>query len=307
MVVVGAGIVGLATARELSLRHDGIRIAVAGARAGDRNAPDRPLLRGHPRGHLLRAGLAQGAPLRRGRARALRLLRRAWHPHRARRQADRRDPAGGAAAPGRAGAPGRRERGAGPRAGRPGRDRRHRAACSRDRGAPLPRHRHRGLPSRRARLRGRCGGGGRHRHHGLRGAGDPRARRRRGGRSRAGQDAGAGARELRGRLVGPPGGGGRRPGRPAHRPVPRRLPAPPARAGVARAIEHLPGARSRPALPGRTPHARLRRRGASGPDRAHGRGAGRLQGGPDPRPRSVADGVLAGDVADGRHRTGGRA
>ena len=117
----------------------------ARARGGDGHAPDRALVRRHPRRDLLRAGLAQGAPLRGGRARALRLLCRARHPDRAWRQADRRDAARGAAAPGRARAAGARERGPGPQASRRRRDRRHRAARARHRSAPLARYRNGGL------------------------------------------------------------------------------------------------------------------------------------------------------------------
>ena len=60
------------------------------ARARDRRPPDRPQLRRHPRGHLLRARIAEGPALHRGPQRALRLLRRARRPVRALRQAHHR-------------------------------------------------------------------------------------------------------------------------------------------------------------------------------------------------------------------------
>ena len=78
----------------------------ARARAADRRAPDRPLQRRDPRRDLLRAGLAEGAAVRRRGARAVRLLRRARDRRDARRQADRRHPRARAAAPRRARAAG---------------------------------------------------------------------------------------------------------------------------------------------------------------------------------------------------------
>ena len=62
----------------------------AGARARARRAPDLALERGDPRRHLLRAGIAEGAALRRGRPRPLRLLRGARDRGPPGRQADRR-------------------------------------------------------------------------------------------------------------------------------------------------------------------------------------------------------------------------
>jgi L-2-hydroxyglutarate oxidase len=41
IVVVGGGIVGLATARDLLKRRPGMRLAISGERAGHRPAPDR--------------------------------------------------------------------------------------------------------------------------------------------------------------------------------------------------------------------------------------------------------------------------
>ena len=61
--------------------------------------------------------------------------------------------------------------------------------------------------------------------------------------------------------------------RPAHRPVPRRLAAPAARAPRPRARARLPRARPRPAVPRRPLHPRHRRRGADRPHRAAGRRA----------------------------------
>ena len=64
---MGAGIVGLAVARELLARQPGRSVAVL--EREPRSARTRPATtRRHPRRHLLRAGLAEGAPVRRGRA-----------------------------------------------------------------------------------------------------------------------------------------------------------------------------------------------------------------------------------------------
>ena len=81
---------------------------------------------------------------------------------------------------------------------------------------------------------------------------------------------------LRRRLGGPARRGcGRRP-RPAHRPLPRRVPAPAPGAASARALADLPGARPGAAVPRRAPDQAHRRRGASRPDGADGRRARRL-------------------------------
>ena len=91
IAVVGAGIVGLAVAREL-----GAARSAAGASSCSSARPRRGAHQtGHNSGvahagHLLRAGLAQGAPVRRGRARAGGVLRGARPRLRALRQADRR-------------------------------------------------------------------------------------------------------------------------------------------------------------------------------------------------------------------------
>ena len=77
VVVVGAGIVGLAVARELTRRRPELSITVLEKEDDGRPPPDLTQQRRHPRGYLLRARLAQGAPLRGGRPRALRLLRAA--------------------------------------------------------------------------------------------------------------------------------------------------------------------------------------------------------------------------------------
>ena len=53
-----------------SARHPGAAIVVLEREPADRRPPERPLQRRHPRRDLLRAGLAEGAALRRGRARA---------------------------------------------------------------------------------------------------------------------------------------------------------------------------------------------------------------------------------------------
>ena len=75
--MIGAGIVGLSVARELSLRDPDLRVAVL-----EREPRIAAHQTGHSSGvihvgHLLRAGLAEGAPLRRRGAGAVRLLRRA--------------------------------------------------------------------------------------------------------------------------------------------------------------------------------------------------------------------------------------
>ena len=85
-----------------------------------------------------------------------------------------------------------------------------------------------------------------------------------------GEPRGAARRRLRRRVVGP--AGGRRAGaprRPAHRAVPRRLPAAAARAraDLVRGAD-LPGARPAAAVPRRPPHPPHRRRGARRADRA---------------------------------------
>ena len=90
-VVVGGGIVGLATAHRILLDRPG----AAGDRAGEgvarRGAPDRPQLRRHPRRRLLQAGQPQGdaVPGRQPR-RWSTSATRARHPVRGLRQADRR-------------------------------------------------------------------------------------------------------------------------------------------------------------------------------------------------------------------------
>ena len=58
VVVIGAGIVGLATAHELTTRGYGVTVLDKEQRGG--RPPDRPQLRGHPLGPLLRAGQPQG-------------------------------------------------------------------------------------------------------------------------------------------------------------------------------------------------------------------------------------------------------
>ena len=88
--MVGGGILGLAVARELLIRHPGARLCVleAGPTIG-RHQTGRSSGVIHA-GIYYRARLAQGAALRRGRARALRVLRRARCRLRQIGQADRR-------------------------------------------------------------------------------------------------------------------------------------------------------------------------------------------------------------------------
>ena len=195
-----------------------------------------PLERRHPRRHLLRAGLAEGAALRRGRPRPLRLLRGARDRGAPRRQADRRHRRGRAAAARRARAARARERGARACAGSaPDEIARDRAARPRHRRAALPEHRGRGLRARSPRAFAEdVAAAGRLGRHGLRGR---RALRRAGagstGRARATGRPEAGfvvvcAGAWSDRLAVAAG----RAGGAADRPLPRRLPeaAPRARA-----------------------------------------------------------------------------
>ena len=89
LVVVGAGILGLAVARELRRRRPDRELTVLEAASAGRQRPDRRQQRRDPRRHLLRARLAQGADVRSRCAADVRLLRGARHPVRALRQADR--------------------------------------------------------------------------------------------------------------------------------------------------------------------------------------------------------------------------
>ena len=66
------------------------------------------------------------------------------------------------------------------------------------------------------------------------------------------------------------------PAGPADRALPRRLPEPQARAPAPGALADLPGARPAPAVPRRAPEPARGRRGAAGPDRAAGGRARRL-------------------------------
>ena len=77
VVVVGAGILGLATARELLRRNPDTRVLVLEREPEIAYPPDGPQLRRHPRGHLLRPGLAEGPALHRRPRGPLRVLRRA--------------------------------------------------------------------------------------------------------------------------------------------------------------------------------------------------------------------------------------
>ena len=90
---------------------------------------------------------------------------------------------------------------------------------------------------------------------------------------------------LRRRLGRPPRGRRRRRPRPADRALPRRLPAPRARAPRPGALADLPGARPVAAVPRRPPDQAHRRRGPDRADRADGRGARRL---PPARPCAAA-------------------
>ena len=242
---------------------------------------DRPQLRRHPRRHLLQARIAEGAAVRRrGRAPVRRTARSAasrcercgkvivaLHEGELDRldELERRGQANAVPGP----AP-------------PARRGDHRAR------APLRRHRRPALAQHRDRRLRRGGAGdGRRRARRRRRAG-PRARGDgRGARERRGPPGGRrGGRAPRGllrrRAGQPPGGGGRRAAGPAHRALPRAVPEPAPARPRARQRPHLPGARSGPALPRRSPHA------------PHlGRRAARAVGDARRRP------ALAGDVEGG--------
>jgi hypothetical protein len=140
------------------------RHRAGGARASgrDRERADGADERRDPRGDLLRAGLAEGAALRRGRPGALRLLRGARDRGAPGRQADRRHLREGTAPPGRARAPRPRQRSPGAAADRRRRDRRDRAPRAGCRRPPLAEHRGGRLRRRRpgARVRDPRGGRG---------------------------------------------------------------------------------------------------------------------------------------------------
>ena len=89
--VVGAGIVGLAVARELLHAPPGITRHGARAGATVGVAPEQPQQRRDPRRRLLPAGIAEGAAVRRGRGTALRLLRAQRNRREEDREADHRD------------------------------------------------------------------------------------------------------------------------------------------------------------------------------------------------------------------------
>ena len=261
VAIVGAGILGLAVARELLAAH--ARAARRRGRQGGRrrDPPDRPQQRGGARRHLLRARLAEGAAVRRGSGRGCTDF--------CERHAIRFDRCGKlivALDAHRAGPPGP-PRGARARQRRPWPaaparrgDRRGRAPRHGRRRTALAAHGDRRLPGRGA---GACGGGARARGRaapgprGHRGAHDPRpAERRRAGRPR--------------RRAAPPRPGARSSAR-AHGPTawPWRPARPPTRASCPSAAQYLrlkpgarhlvrgldlPGARPRAALPRRAPH-----------------------------------------------------
>ena len=155
VAVVGGGILGLACAAELLRRRPGCKLVAPREGGRARGAPDVAQQRGRPRRDLLRARLAEGAPVPRGRRAAAGLLRRPRDPA----------PRGGQAHRGElAGRPGPARRPRGPRepqrrARRPAPrrrgDRRDRAARGRRRRAALPAHRDRRLRAGRACARRR--------------------------------------------------------------------------------------------------------------------------------------------------------
>ena len=90
IAIVGAGIVGLATARELLLRKPGLRLIIV-----EKDTTIASQQSGHnsgvsAHGHLLRPGIAQGAGMRRGASSHAAFLRGEWHRLRTVRQTHRR-------------------------------------------------------------------------------------------------------------------------------------------------------------------------------------------------------------------------
>ena len=115
----------------------------------------------------------------------------------------------------------------------------------------------------------------------------------------AGGDDGAVRRVLRRRLVGPAGAHVRRRRRPADRAVPGRLPDAAAGGAASRAGHGVPGARSRAAVPRRASHPACGRRGGDRAVGAAGRRPRRVPAADDPPGRRRPDGDLAGHAADG--------
>ena len=161
--VIGAGILGLAMARELARRHPGLPVTVLDKETGWRGPPDRAQQRRRPRRHLLRAGLAQGAPVPRG---GVRLLKEYCAEHGLPYDecgklvvaiAGRAEPprcAGSPTGPARNGVPGLAELDArGPARDRAARRRRRRAALAAHRDRRLPRRRRAARRRRRGRRR----------------------------------------------------------------------------------------------------------------------------------------------------------
>ena len=284
-VVIGGGILGLAVAREMLARHPEASLCVL-------ERENR--LAAHQTSHssgVIHAGIyyAPGSLKARLCVEGARLLyaycEEAGIETQAQRQADRRHRGGGAVAARRARAAGARERGPGPAPDRTGPDRGDRAARSRHRRAPLPGHRGRRLRAGRRRLRGG--------HRGRRRRGRDRMRGQRPhppGRNGRGQpqrrdDRGRLRDRLRRSLERPPGDRGGRARRAADRSLPGRLPAASLRAPRAGPGQHLSRARSRAALPRRTPDPWNRRRGPARSLGADGGGARRLPARPAPPAR----------------------
>ena len=90
VVVIGGGIVGLATALRLLEQRPDLRVVVLEKERDPGHPPDRPQQRRRPRRAVLPARVAQGDALPRGQGRAGALLRAARHPARTERQARRR-------------------------------------------------------------------------------------------------------------------------------------------------------------------------------------------------------------------------
>ncbi len=106
LLIIGAGIVGLATALEVTRRFPRLRIVVVEKEDRRCRPSDRTQQRRHPLRHLLQDGLAEGAQLRGGRGFDEAFLPGARHPLRRVRQAGGRDQcrrgsAAGTAAPAR--------------------------------------------------------------------------------------------------------------------------------------------------------------------------------------------------------------
>ena len=226
LAIVGAGIVGLATARELQQRRPGARIVVLEREERVGAHQTGPNSRRGPRRHLLHAGLVEGAAVRRGhRASSTKFCERARGRPRALRQGHRRARPRGARPPRRARAPRPRQRRSGPAALGADELRELEPHARGSRGLHSP---HTGIVdfagvarALAAQLRARRGVVA----TGARSGSFDRADGAHASSRTPGASPRPQLRRLRGRVGRPPGRRGGRAPRPAHRPVPRRLPA----------------------------------------------------------------------------------